>query len=402
MNPTEKLDITKDSFVFSINQAYEARIQNDGSFKSHLKYEPFLEKTWKLPELPDIHSFKKSLSEIIEHHYKNLPNYRKKESVNLENISWFSHSLAALFADMEFLIHAYTGMGFPILPESRINRSNSSKAIACAIKKYVDFKNSNPSEEEKFSLLPLEDENQEALDAQYTQEMWSLVTYYAKRFFGEYLDLVTMYIFWKYVAKEQNTEVVDWNVRPPCGELYVKQFKHLFERDYKKNGNSKFNGNGKGNSGKFNGNGNGNGKFKSSENSAENPAVETIENQILESSQPNTQVEMEKVTKPSPKFSNQDKGNRRNDRNDFNNRKDRPRRTDKESFQNQDELAEKALKEVEVALKKLQKNVELTEIELAPQNSFLRRQQHMLISEAGFDTESRGEGDGRCVCIKRK
>ena len=185
MNDLAKLDVTKDSFIYSVNQAYQARIQHNGSFNSHLKYEPFLEKTWALPKNPDINSLKKTLSEIVEHHYTNLPNYRREESVNIENISWFSHSMAALFADAEYLFMAYTGHGFPVLPDSKIPRTNSSKNIIVAIKKYCDFKN-NETNGENFSLFPLISEDSINVDALYTQEVWSLIFYFVKKSFGIY------------------------------------------------------------------------------------------------------------------------------------------------------------------------------------------------------------------------
>ncbi|MES2614622.1 MAG: R3H domain-containing nucleic acid-binding protein [Bdellovibrionota bacterium] len=376
MNDLTKLGITKDSFIYSVNQAYEARIRNDGNFNSHLRYEPFLEKTWALPQNLDLNSLKNTLAEIIEHHYTKLPNYRREEIVNIENISWFSHSIAALFADVEFLIVAYTGHGLPTLATPKIPRTNSSKNIVLAIKKYSDFKTA-ATNGEKFALFPIASEGEVAVDDAYTQEIWSLVFYYIKKYYGAYAELIDLYATWKYISKVSSSDMVDWNVRPPCGDLYRKQFKHLFEKDYFKNNARK------------------NGK-------------ENFQKPDLVQAPNNDEKSTENQSKPQESFESKphrtDKFPRESgrDKPPFRERKERPRNTEREPRQNQEEIIEKALIEVSLAIKKLNENSALHEIALAPQNSFIRRQQHELICEKGFETESQGEGDGRCVCIKRK
>lgn len=379
MNDLAKLNITKDSFIYSINQAYEARIQHDGNFNSHLKFEPFLDKTWTLPQKPDLNSFKKTLGEIIEHHYKKLPNYRREESVNIENISWFSHSMAALFADIEYLLFAYTGHGYPTLTSSKMPRTNSSKNILFAIKKYMEFKENN-SNGEKFQLFPLLGEDNACVDDSYTNEIWSLIFYFVKKFFGVYAELVDLFATWKYMPKVDSSDVVDWNVRPPCGELYRKQFKHLFEKDYFKNNSKKAPANHNG---------------ANAEQRNGSPAKSQLENS-------------ENIEKPHSNFTEKprkDFGEKQNDRRQksFKERKEHSHRPSEEERQKkQDEAIAKALHEVDKAIKTLKKNSDISELELSPQNSFIRRQQHVVISDAGFGTESRGEGDNRCVCIIRK
>ena len=61
-----------------------------------------------------------------------------------------------------------------------------------------------------------------------------------------------------------------------------------------------------------------------------------------------------------------------------------------------------AVKEVEHNARILQKNSRRPGIKLKPQNSFLRRQQHMIAAELGYETESVGEGRERCVYLKNK
>lgn len=66
-----------------------------------------------------------------------------------------------------------------------------------------------------------------------------------------------------------------------------------------------------------------------------------------------------------------------------------------------EEDLEKALQEARDAIESLKNNPTLSEVALAPGNSYIRRQQHALITEMGFGTESRGEGKGRSVFVKR-
>jgi predicted RNA-binding protein Jag len=50
----------------------------------------------------------------------------------------------------------------------------------------------------------------------------------------------------------------------------------------------------------------------------------------------------------------------------------------------------------------LQKNSKRPGLRLKPQNSFVRRQQHMVAEEHGYATESVGEGKERAVFLKNK
>lgn len=374
MNTTvNKLSMTKDSFVFSVHQAAVARQKPNGFFDSHLRFEPFLENTWTIDAKPTFSLFKKELGQIMEHHFSILPNYRRNEVVNLENIAWFSHSIAVLFADIEFLLMAYTGHGFPLLPTAEIPHATTSKNIAFAIKKHADFKHSDAAE--KYSLFPLIDEQEHVLDDLYVQELWSLVAFFAKRHFGDYAPLITCYIEWKYVDKTVAPETVDWNVRPPCGPAYRKEFKELFEEER----NKRFGGRtGKANHG---------GKF-----SNDRPKVGDGEKK--------EGFEKKDSFEKKGRFEKNDRSNR-NDRKDW---REKPfqSRQNSESDQAASQQMEQALDETRQAIAKLQANKNIPEIALTPQNSFIRREQHMIISQAGFATESRGDEQNRCVCIIRK
>ncbi len=253
-----------------------------------------------------------------------------------------------------------------------------------------------------FSLFSLDSEEGTAQQELYTQEIWSLIFYHIKKVFGNYAEIMSSYAIWKYSAKPEGGDIVDWNVRPPCGDLYRKQFKHLFEKDYFKN-NSKKSG----------------GSNKDTPQKPEYPKTNRILSEVA-TKQPviEEQMPVEKivsaqtgntVNKPplrdyslKPRENNFDNNQPNYEKPQHKFRREKSPRSDAENQQNQEELIEKALLEASLAVKKMQKNKNLNEMPLAPQNSFLRRQQHVVISEGGFETESRGEGMDRHVCIIRK
>jgi hypothetical protein len=366
--------MTKDSFIFSVHQAHVARMKSNGSFDSHLRFEPFLEGTWKLEENPTLASFKKEAAQIVEHHFTILPNYKRDEVVDLENISWFAHSIAVLFADLETLLLAYTGNGFPLLTTAVIPHTITSKNIALAIKKYSDFKHKEA--EEKYSLFPLLDDQEQCVDALYIQELWSLVAFFAKKFFGSYSSLITSYIEWKYVDKSVEKEVIDWNVRPPCGAAYRKEFKELFEEE---RNNRRFGSANRKDQGR-----------RDHDRPAENVKPESNVNQI-------PQVESQGSDRKwkSPSYKERDGQRPKPAFNRF-------KKDFDENQINQTQNMDKALEEANLAMEKMKKDKDIPEISLTPQNSFVRREQHMVISQAGFGTESRGDDKTRCVCITRK
>lgn len=365
--------MTKDSFIFSVHQAYVARMKPDGSFDSHLRFEPFLEGTWKLDENPTLASFKKEAAQIVEHHFTILPNYKRDEVVDLENISWFAHSIAVLFADLETLLLAYTGNGFPLLETSIIPHATTSKNIALAIKKYSDFKHKEA--EEKYSLFPLLDDQEQCVDDLYIQELWSLIAFFAKKFFGSYSSLITSYIEWKYVDKSVEKEVIDWNVRPPCGAAYRKEFKELFEEE---RNNRRF--------------GSANRKDQGRKDH-DRPVPEIKQEDINKASHAESKGSDRKWKSPSYKERDGQRPKQA-----FN----RFKKDFDENQINQNQNMDKALEEARLAMEKMKKDKDIPEISLTPQNSFVRREQHMVISQAGFGTESRGDDKTRCVCITRK
>ncbi|MFK7825491.1 MAG: R3H domain-containing nucleic acid-binding protein [Oligoflexales bacterium] len=66
------------------------------------------------------------------------------------------------------------------------------------------------------------------------------------------------------------------------------------------------------------------------------------------------------------------------------------------------EKEEEAVAEAKTAIEKFEKDENLGELRLKPRNSYLRRLQHQLIVDAGYESSSVGEGSDRGVQISRK
>ncbi len=412
MTEPTKLSINPDAFIYAINQAFEARSKANGEFNSHLRYEPFLTKSWSIPKTLDFSVFKTHLLEIIEHHYKVLPNFHRNETVNLENISWFSHSIATLFADLDYLLASFTGNKLPLLPGNMIPRAATSKNIATAIQKYSNYLSNKEekNKEEVFSLFPLQSETDEILDQMYTQEVWNLITSLTKKTFGSYSELIQSYILWKYTSKETQQENIDWNVRPPCGAAYHKQFKELFDREREERFAKRNERNNKNRQDKDKRDN----KFEDKKPIQHTPSK--LVHKEKQRSDETTQLIHKEKHRSDETIQLIHKEKHRSDeaiqlihkekhRSDEANHLPKSNGFQQNSIsleQKQQQHLEEALEEARQAIQKMVKNKSLPELNLMPQNSFIRRHQHSLITESGFETESLGESRSRHVCIKRK
>lgn len=388
-----KLSINPDSFIYSVNQAYTARLKSNGAFDSHLCYEPFLIGTWVMPELREYNIFKKQLNDIILHHSMAIPHFQRKESVNLENIAWFSQSTAALFADIEFLLLNFTGASLPQLVKNAIPKLNSNKTIVLALEKYSNYLSSADGSKEKmpFSLFPLSSEEGENLENVYSDEVWSFVTSYVRKYFAAYEELFVTYALWKYSKKEHIKEAIDWNVRPPCGAAYRKQFKELFdrERDEKRFARNE--------------------RMSAKRGDKEKPFAKKSDKAFDSKDKERKKDERRPQGASHTDFKPKDAF-----RKDFIHKSEEASKQQQVRFgaqaaspllretDDKNKNMEDALKEAHKGVLEMQKNPSLFEFCLNPQNSFVRRQQHVVIAEGGFETESRGNARDRHVCILRK
>lgn len=465
MTQIPMLSINPDLFIHSCSNQADARARRDGTFKSHLRFEPFLLGTYALPETLRFDGFKTTLDAILKHHLALCPQFRRKEEVDSENFSFVTTSIATLYADVEALLRSWLGIGIPKVPsgssegvpEGKGTDSFPPQLLEDLVAAHREYQAGEPSPE---GFRPF---GEGKLDAElFSQSFWRLFTERVSKVFGKYGQLVLAYGLWKHRI-ELPKRATDWRLRPPCGQDYVKQFR-LDDR-------GRFGRDGKGRDGKRDGRGGGrdaggrgrppredegaeatsarpqrpdrperadraqgpgraerphherprgDGKSSRFAQAPDVPEAHSFpfapESEAPSRShdapsearrQPAREASQESPTahearpprdsRPPREFAEAREGARPPRHRDRGPREgsegDRP--------QANQEMVDRALLEVKGALRRLDKDPELMEVRLKPQNSFIRRQQHSYAVEQGYTSESVGEGRDRGVSIRR-
>lgn len=207
-----------------------------------------------------------------------------------------------------------------------------------------------------------------------TKALWALVTNSVHEVFKDYASLFDIYTEWKFNPHIEKKEPVDWNVRPPCGVLYKTEFKALFDEIR----NARF------------------GNRNQSKNQHTQHKDKAGRNN--DHSEQNRQKTDDSNHRSTEKPQRQHKPRQHDDAA----RDDRRSRRPKKLFEDGGAALKAALEDCKKALETMKENSNLHELALPPQNSFIRRHQHTFVTDAGFDSDSRGEGDQRHVCIIKK
>lgn len=401
VNATESLQtprLTKDAFFYSCQTAFEARNKKDG-FDSYLRYEPFLLKTYKLPESANAKTFSKELTQIFQHHLLKTAQFKRKETITLDNHAWFTQAIATLLADVGTLLSNYTGQKIPYIPHEPVEFSDARPVLNAAIAKYKNVLLKNDDEKNQFQLFPiaegLEEENKVAEAEQplvFAAEVWDLLVQNIENTFSaEHAQMILEFFDWNFRPEQKNDKQIDWRIRPPVGELFFKYQKamgFIKERprfgDRKRDSQKDF-------------------KDKNNRDSRESKeAREPRENRPQRSDRNGEREDNKKrYTREDAAFQRRERPQK--ERVEFEDNKQALEHLRLKAIeQNCLELFDAALEEVREAHEKFDADKKLTSLPLAPQNPFIRRAQHSLAIELGYETESSGEGRERCVCLQRK
>lgn len=387
MSQNSQLHLTNDSFLYACQSEFAARTKKDGSFKSHLRFDPFLVGEYQRPNSATWQDFLQLTTDIIQHHIKVTPQFRRKEPLNLDTVSFFSCSVATLFADLETACKELFGFGLPVIPSEPPEYSADApvaKSVVNARNVYLHKISASSDFSEAFEPFP--ESGQPDAQVQFACEIWDALADSIHNAFGEYADLAMGFAYWKYQEAEQKQDI-DWRVRPPVGEAFAKAFRPLQRASRNERGSA--------GSGRSDRGGPHRGDRGGSDRS-KRPMKEGRQDQgALNSRQPRTD--------DRPSLAPRDEANKQRPHKEGNPRPQRGRdaRPDKESGITSEKQLETALQEVYRAVESLKTGNSHTEIALAPSNSFIRRQQHSLAVDLGFDTESRGEGRERGVVIRK-
>lgn len=428
MSQNSQLHLTNDSFIYACHSEFAARTKKDGSFNSHIRFEDFLTGTFRRPENPSMKDVSQIFSAIAKHHTQITPQFRRREPINLETVAYFTCAIATLFADLESACKELFGTGMPIIPENPPEYSAEapvSNALLAARTGYLRNLQSETAEPAPFEAFPRPDFSTLTAEQQaqvWACEMWDMLADVLHTTFGEYADAAMGFAYWKY-QEQPAKEQIDWRVRPPVGEAYAKAFKPLLRSSRGDRGDRKGRHEGSDrrddrpqrgrNSERSESR---HGAEKNPERTDERPRRDSHESRPVRDDSAERHDDRNKRNKPSDhqrdatqdvkehndrRPDRADRGRGRRDGYEGGGRSRRPEGQDTGARgQSSEESLSTALEEVRLAADKLRKNPALNEIQLQPNNSFLRRQQHSLAVELGFDTESRGEGRDRGVVIR--
>lgn len=404
MSPNSQLHLTNDSFLYACQSEYAARTKKNGSFNSHIRYEPFLLDQYERPKHATVRDFVQTVTAITTHHFQVTPQFRRHEPLNIETVSYFTCAIATLFADLETACKEFFGVGLPAIPSQPPEYSNEKPVSNALIQARNTFVQKNlesnlaPEPFEPFPLNVLTEINSTEQAVIWSCEIWDTVADAIHSAFMEYADTAMGFAYWRYQEPELKSEI-DWRVRPPVGEAFAKTFRPLQRSARGERGRG-----GPERGERFSDDSRSN--RKTSDRRHKHAPESEVPQQVL----PEGRVQEHRP----PKLSERKSEHRR----ELGNRGDRPAKMSGErepharpSSRNDrpahagpvissEHQVEEALQEVKTAVSALKSNPKLGEIALKPANSFIRRQQHSLAVELGLDTESRGEGKDRGVVIR--
>ncbi len=424
-----KLAMSPDAFLYACIQSDEARRKKDGDFQSHLRYEPFLFKTYRAPQARTLEAFANDLHAILQHHWAANPQFRRGETIDMETLAYFSQAVPTVFADIEDLVRLFFGRPLPQLVrlDDPAAISDDFPALEKAIERFQKY--NETLTEESAAYQPSEGLDDAAAElCNFSTELWYVVVELSREIFGDYTGALLGFVNWKFAPKEV-AEAIDWRVTPPVGAAYIKWRKSL-DPDFGKPPHLR--------RGNRDDKREGRGEKREGRDEAESPGVSAKQRPrvdagveiSLEAPKPQREhvaapehaAPSEGAAKPDHTAkdhahkrperergakrperehgSRQFSGEKKFDKRDAGDRGGR-RFRDEAPRQSSEEQVEVGLAEARSAMEALKADISIAEIPLAPANSFIRRAQHALIVEMGFNTESRGEGRERCVHVMR-
>ena len=397
-----RVSLKPDAFLFACHTADTARQRRNGSFNSHLRFDAFLMDTYRRPKAPDPRTLKTEIHAILKHHFDASPQFRRDLDVDLDTISYFTLAIATLFADLGSVFKVNAGLELPRIPSHDTEYSDSFPQLRRVMDLYSAYLR-EPEDKERDPFDPFAVDETASIaeiqvqQAEFAAEIWDIVSEGIFTLFPEHAPAIMSFASWKYKIEERGDEI-DWRIRPPVGDLFAKAFRG---RGGPRAGAS-YAGRDAGRGGRDGGRSRDAGRGGRPEGRAERPT----ESRGERPAEPRS--ERPAFREARPERTDRPDRPQRTDRPD---RGGRPERADRKprgnddaegngAFITNDDDLQPWLDEARLAVEQLQANPALSEIGLRPSNSFIRRQQHSLLTEMGAATESRGEGRDRCIFVK--
>lgn len=379
------------------------------------------------PKQASMRDFSELVNAITSHHAQATPQFRRNESLNLDTVAYFTCAIATLFADLEAACKQMFGLGLPVIPSEPPEYSPEAPLSNALIQKRSQYLAQTQSAEaaaSPYEAFPLKEiaTSEEALqESIWSCEVWDTIADAIHSKLGQYADTAMGFAYWKYQEAPSKTEI-DWRVRPPVGEAYAKAFKPMQRSARGERGDRS--GGDRGDRQGRDGRGGPRGAGSDRRPAHDKPRGERTERPERgearsHESKPHHAAEGQPEQRSRGGASREptrpafEGGERQHKRREHFNQEggDAPRREHRRERgerpvgagsapASSEAQLQDALQEVHSAAAVLKQNPAVGEIALRPNNSFIRRQQHSLAVELGFDTESRGEGRERGVVMR--
>ena len=439
-----RVHLNPDNFLYACHSEDVARTKKNGTFYSHLRYEPFLMDTFQRPKSPQAALLRKEILAIAKHHFQVSPQFRRNEDVDLDTISYFTLGISTLFSDLNRIFFEYTGLGLPKIPSHDTEYSDSFPIVQKVINQYTAYLADDSAEKDPFEpfLATASRTKDEAAQEQneFSAEIWDILSEITFEVFPNHAAAIMSYASWKFKMDEK-PDPIDWRIRPPVGELFAKAFRSLRNgpgAGAPRAGASAARSGGPG--AKPQGGDKGHKPRREGKHGVHAAHGDLPEQKISapgeESglSQEASQSQLGSESPARPRRTDGPEIGPRGERSDSRPQRDIPERGPREDrggrtersehrgrgdrepgfqsqgrgrpapagqIQNDDDLTP-YLEEAQAAVAQLEANPNLEEVKLNASNSFIRRHQHSLLVELGFETESRGEGRERCIYVRQK
>jgi hypothetical protein len=379
--------LSHDQFLYACRQALTARTTKAG-FDSHLRHEPFLYGRFYAGRTLSVQAWRDHMQAILSHAYKVSPQFRRAEEINLDTVSFFALAIATLAADMDALLQHFAGIKLlPILGVPREKKDQDKlPGLARLFEKHeTHLKKAaaqGGSDEQglEYEAFPLDAADRGHAEAevrdrtQVSEELWGVIFGLVRSTFPDHHRAISDFLRWHY-QPELPPAAIDWRIRPPVGDAF-QQFQRSFQSGARAGSPFGFGGRGGDRGGDRGERGE-----RGDRGSSRGPRPQDRPARPLEAARPESKPEPKAEGRPPQRV--------------------RETPGDAESGSSPAAL-EEARREVEHSIRILEKNSKRPGIRLQPQNSFIRREQHMVAGEKGFATESVGEGRDRAVYIKNK
>ena len=415
--------LSHDQFLYACRQALTARTTKTG-FDSHLRHEPFLYGRFYAGQTLTVSGWRQHLKAIFAHAYKASPQFRRSEAINLDTISFFSLAIATLVADLDALMKHFAGM--PLPPVLGVPREKKESDRLPALAKLFETFEAHLAAQQRASVeehempeydpFPLDKSGKATSDAaaqdrvQVSEEFWGTIFALVRQTFPKHDRQIMSFLLWNF-QPEVAPAAVDWRIRPPVGDAF-QQFLRSFQSGGRAGAQFASGPGGRGpRAHDRGGRGDGHGAGRNTASGGPGQRHSRVDKRPGPDQQEGeTRRDREAVgaeaglrnTARADRFAAHDAGPQARPQAAAGRRPAQEVPGQGADGGSSPAVLEEARREVEHSIRILEKNSKRPGIRLAPQNSFVRREQHMVAAEKGFQTESVGEGRDRAVYIKNR